>query len=190
VLRDLDPESGVSVYTSSLSSLKLVVLLCVLHVTATEVGDKISAISRDISTAMNTIPEFRLYGLLTVGQIMEVHKKNHILVMNSMTPDPVVEQAFHAWYTVEHIPLLQRVPFWLSSERFTLVSSTDASLVPRYLALHKWDDITAFESDEYKAATNTPWRTEVIGKVMEKERLVLKYEGQLEDLMVSVSAAF
>ena len=128
---------------------------------------------------MGAVPEFRLY---EPHSTMEIHKQHHFLVMNAMTPLPALEQAFNDWYIAEHIPLLRRVPFWRSSERFTLISSSSANPVPHYLALHKWDDIAAFETDEYKAATNTPWRAEVIGKVILKERLVLKYEGELEDL--------
>jgi len=150
--------------------------------------DKASMISRALTPVMGTTPELRLYESLTSGQITEVRKQRHILVMNSMTPHPTAERAFDDWYTKEHIPLLRRVPSWLSSQRFILVSSSGGGLVPRYLALHKWDDVAAFETDEYKAATNTPWRTEVMREVIEKERLVLMYEGELENLIVSAYA--
>jgi hypothetical protein len=153
-----------------------------------EIGDKMSMISSDLMPIMGTVPELRLYQPLTSGRIMDVHKADHFLVMNAMTPHPNFEQAFHDWYIAEHIPLLRRVPFWHSSERFSALTSLSINIaqVPRYLALHRWDNIAAFETDEYKAATNTPWRTEVIRNVVHKERLVLKYEGELDDLRVSV----
>ena len=184
LLRQFDPLS-VSAYTSkSSSSRRLVVLLCALGIPTAKIEDRISVISSDLAPIMDAVPEFRLYHALSTMEILKF--QHHFLVMNAMTPLPDFEQMFNDWYITEHIPLLQRVPFWLSSERFVLVSASSANPVPSHLALHKWNDIAAFETDEYKAATNTPWRTEVMGKVIQKERLVLEYEGELEDLMVSI----
>lgn len=42
---------------------------------------------------------------------------------------------------------------------------------PRYLAMHEWTSVDVFWSKEFKRATSTPWRAEVL-----KEDRVLKYE--------------
>lgn len=110
-------------------------------------------------------------------------KSPHFLVINGMTPHPSSEKMFNDWYTEEHIPMLSRVPSWLSSHRYILQTQSADSKAPRYLALHRWGDIAAFEQQEFKAATNTPWRTKVIEQVVEKERFVMEFQGTLEDLV-------
>lgn len=42
---------------------------------------------------------------------------------------------------------------------------------PKYLALHEWSSLDAFRTKEFKRATTTPWRTEVL-----KGDRVIKYE--------------
>ncbi|KAJ7072764.1 hypothetical protein C8F01DRAFT_1105140 [Mycena amicta] len=77
-----------------------------------------------------------------------------------------IEQ-FNAWYTEEHIPMLKKVPGWRS---FDAIQATE------YLALHEWTTKDAFGTEEFRAATNTPWRTTVVEQgVHSKERMVLEY---------------
>ncbi|KAK0486491.1 hypothetical protein IW261DRAFT_800086 [Armillaria novae-zelandiae] len=102
---------------------------------------------------------------------------NHYLVINAMTPSATSETQFNDWYTQEHIPLLSKVPSWLSSRRFVLVETTEELGAPRYLALHEWADLVAFESKEFLCATNTAWRTEVLSQVVRKERWVMEFKG-------------
>lgn len=105
----------------------------------------------------------------------------HVMVTVAMTPPPGDdEKEFNDWYTEEHIPLLSCVPHWMSSGRFLLLSSTDRT--PRYFALHTWSDIKAFNTPEYKVATSTPRREEVVQKVVERERFAYSYTGDLEKL--------
>ncbi|TFK45022.1 hypothetical protein BDQ12DRAFT_45403 [Crucibulum laeve] len=92
------------------------------------------------------------------------------IVMNSMTPDVNMEDSFNEWYSEEHIPLLQCVPFWRSSARYILLSSDHDA--PRYLALHVWSDKSAFTTLEYEEAVNTPWRTRVMETIVHRERRV------------------
>lgn len=131
--------------------------------------------------------EYRLYQPLHPFS-KPIHTGNHIAIMNAMTPDPNAEKRFNDWYTEEHIPLLRLIPSWISSDRYQLVSAT-ASHVPHYLALHNLNNLTAFDTEEYRAATTTPWRTEVIAKIVEKERLVLDFVGELDSLVAKVSGA-
>ena len=42
---------------------------------------------------------------------------------------------------------------------------------PKFLAIHEWASVDAFETKQYRRATDTPWRTEVL-----KEGRVLRYE--------------
>ncbi|KAJ7033418.1 hypothetical protein C8F04DRAFT_1002870, partial [Mycena alexandri] len=85
--------------------------------------------------------------------------EKHFMVLNSMKPNESAEQTFNAWYTEQHIPMLTAVPGWRSSCRFRLLSASMNP--PRYLALHEWKNRNAFGTPEFKAATNTPWRTRV-----------------------------
>jgi len=99
---------------------------------------------------------------------------SHILVSVAMSPNASSEKAFNDWYKEEHIPMLSRVPGWLASRRFNLISST--AKTPKYLALHAWVSMSVFERSEYEAAVDTPWRTEIIDQVIERERFVLKVQ--------------
>lgn len=134
----------------------------------------------------NTNIQVRLYealGTESSHPATNTTKEPHFLVLNAMTPSDETDGAFNDWYKEEHIPLLQRVPSWLSSRRFTLVTAT--AKAPRYLALHEWGNIAAFDTEEFKAATNTPWRSDVIAQVIEKERFLLKYEGTLQEKAIT-----
>ncbi|KAJ6488274.1 hypothetical protein C8R47DRAFT_1047082 [Mycena vitilis] len=100
----------------------------------------------------------------------------HYLVLNGMTPNDAAEQTFNDWYAEEHIPMLSAVPGWRSSCRFRLITASGDP--PRYLALHEWENRDAFGTPEFKAATNTPWRTRVVvEQVAKKERHLLEYRG-------------
>lgn len=47
----------------------------------------------------------------------------------------------------------------------------DTDRPPKFLAIHEWASLDAFETKQYRRATNTPWRTAVL-----KEGRVLRYE--------------
>ncbi|KAF9462374.1 hypothetical protein BDZ94DRAFT_1261218 [Collybia nuda] len=170
----------VLVYTSKESELNLIAFLCFYHLDPTQMlGTQPELLSVLASWAGVTF-EYRLYQPLQYYN-KSVHSGSHILIMNAMTPDPNAEGRFNDWYTEEHIPLLRCIPSWISSERYHLISATTSD-VPRHLALHKLGDSSAFDTEQYKTATNTPWRTEVITKVVDKQRLILKYIGELDSL--------
>jgi hypothetical protein len=72
----------------------------------------------------------------------------------------------------------------MGSKHSTLESHTKGALgdtVPKYLAIHEWIDDGIFQTKEYKAAVDTPWRKEVIAGVRAGERFVMKYIGTLEE---------
>ncbi|KAG6865116.1 hypothetical protein C0991_005016 [Blastosporella zonata] len=164
-----------------------IMLLCSC---STDLDVASSRISQDLAGVFaSAAPDLRLYksimaplGVSTLdADQAEDLLPSHVLVSVAMTPIPSTESAFNAWYLHEHIPLLQRVPTWVSSERFILDFTTDDQ-VPHYLALHRWNSMEAFDTDEYRAATNTQWRTAVMSEIVKKERIVLIYEGNLASL--------
>ncbi|TFY79452.1 hypothetical protein EWM64_g4562 [Hericium alpestre] len=91
------------------------------------------------------------------------------IVIVSIDVKPEGEEDFNRWYDEEHIPLLAKAKGWIRSRRFVLKDSgslgTEASKKPahKYLAVHEWVSVEGLpESEEYKAALHTPWRTKVI----------------------------
>ena len=105
--------------------------------------------------------------------------------------DPSAEAALNEWYDTEHIPLLARVPGWVRSRRFvahsvlsvtgTSVVSDTGAMAPRaapgkYLAIHEWNSLDAFGTEEFKKATSTEWRKRVMeGAVVRHERRVFRF---------------
>ncbi|RPD60462.1 hypothetical protein L226DRAFT_533798 [Lentinus tigrinus ALCF2SS1-7] len=106
--------------------------------------------------------------------------------------DPAAEAALNEWYDAEHVPMLARVPGWVRSRRFvahSVLSVTGTSVVsdtgamPRaapgkYLAIHEWESLDAFETEEFKKATSTEGREKVMGPggaVVRHERRVFEF---------------
>ncbi|KAJ6590187.1 hypothetical protein DFH09DRAFT_1359159 [Mycena vulgaris] len=127
--------------------------------------------------------DIRVYETFPSGApiLVPTSPEKHYMVLNGMTPNDSAEDTFNDWYTAEHIPMLSAVPGWRSSRRFRLLSASTSP--PRYLALHEWETRDAFGTAEFKAATNTPWRTRVVvEQVNQKERHLMEYLGTVEDL--------
>ncbi|WP_028922611.1 hypothetical protein [Pseudonocardia acaciae] len=76
------------------------------------------------------------------------------------------DAALDDWYEREHIPALSQVPGWRHTTRYRLVTG-DA---PTLLALHAVDGPEAFDTPEYRRATNTPWRSRVMATVTHRDR--------------------
>ncbi|KAJ7350806.1 hypothetical protein DFH08DRAFT_958425 [Mycena albidolilacea] len=130
--------------------------------------------------------DIRIYEPLPASTqiLVPTSRGKHYLVLNGMTPNDAAEQTFNDWYAQEHIPMLSVVPGWQSSVRFRLLSASTSP--PRYLALHEWENRDAFDTAEFKAATNTPWRISVVvEQVNKKERHLLEYKGTIEELKQS-----
>ncbi|MBT2229232.1 DUF4286 family protein [Nonomuraea sp. NEAU-A123] len=89
-----------------------------------------------------------------------------ILLARSLTVRPEAEADFHAWYAEEHIPALHEIPGWHRTRRYVLRDGN----APRFLALHELSGTDLFDTDAYRAATDTPWRTRVMAAVTESER--------------------
>ncbi|KAJ7125388.1 hypothetical protein C8R44DRAFT_980556 [Mycena epipterygia] len=129
--------------------------------------------------------DIRIYDTLPSGAqiLLPSSPGKHYMVLNGMTPNDSAEETFNDWYADEHIPMLSMVPGWRSSRRFRLLSASTSP--PRYFALHEWGTCDAFATPEFKAATNTPWRTRVVvEQVNKKERYLLEYQGTVEELEI------
>ncbi|WUI02422.1 hypothetical protein OHR68_11665 [Spirillospora sp. NBC_00431] len=96
-----------------------------------------------------------------------------LLLARAMTVEPAREPDFHAWYAEEHIPTLHALPGWRRTRRYVLVDGR----APRFLALHEIDDPDVFATDAYRAATSTPWRTEIMRAVTVEERRAFAYHS-------------
>lgn len=67
------------------------------------------------------------------------------------------------WYKEEHIDMLAKVPGWLRSRVFK--TSTLETSGPTYIwALHDYAKENGLGGEEFKAATSTPWKDEVLTK--------------------------
>ncbi|KAJ3730348.1 hypothetical protein C8R42DRAFT_649902 [Lentinula raphanica] len=101
------------------------------------------------------------------------------LISVAISPTSESEADFNAWYAEEHLDLLSRVPGWEACRRFSLVDAksnvTNVS-PPRYRALHAYQHLEGFNTEEYKAATSTPWRTRVMQSVVASERNVYRLQ--------------
>lgn len=149
----------------------------------------LSSFMQDAQSVLGSKLRYRLYELLELSSsislplLFDMGELPHFLVINGMTPAPGFEKTFNDWYEEEHIPLLSQVPSWISSTRFKLVAKYNEPEpeidleAPQYIALHRWRDLSAFETSQYKIATNTVWRTEIMEHILAKERFVMEWKG-------------
>ena len=75
------------------------------------------------------------------------------------------------WYEEEHIPLLQKVPGYLSSIRGSLLwmSSKTSPVVPKYAAFHRFAANSGLNNlQQWKSAFHTEW-AERIHKSIDEE---------------------
>ena len=88
------------------------------------------------------------------------------------TPD---EDALHAWYLDEHIPMLQAIPGWWRTRRYRIVSGTG----PTLLAFHELSGTHLFDTDAYRAAVSTIPRSTALSAVTARERRVFGYHNTI-----------
>lgn len=101
-----------------------------------------------------------------------------IILLVSLSVKAEAEEDFNKWYDEEHIPMLAKAPGWVRSRRYILKDagsfgiegSKKEGLPPKYLAVHEWTEAMDQESEEYKAATNTPWRARIVPSLTGFER--------------------
>jgi pimeloyl-ACP methyl ester carboxylesterase len=99
----------------------------------------------------------------------------HILVAAKVTLHGKSHQAsYEEWFDKEHVPLLSKVPGWRRSRRLSYSALNEGhDSVVQILGLHEYDGQAGLESEEFHAATSTPWRKDIFRTaVKEKHRRV------------------
>ncbi|KAK7454600.1 hypothetical protein VKT23_011352 [Stygiomarasmius scandens] len=99
------------------------------------------------------------------------------LLVVSMQTTAEGEDEFNRWYGEEHIPMLSKVPTWLRGRRYKLFSTKERGHLPdgqeckslKYLAIHEFSEDGFINIPEFKAATSTPWRNEIMKSVVDRE---------------------
>jgi heme-degrading monooxygenase HmoA len=84
----------------------------------------------------------------------------------ALEPAPGTREDFIAWYREEHMPLLLKVPGWRRVRLFEQVEGSG----PSFCALQEMESPAVFETEEYRAASATPWRARIIAGVSRRER--------------------
>ena len=74
------------------------------------------------------------------------------LLLVGIAPPPGYEEEFEAWYNLEHLPALARVPGVLRARRFAPVDGSK-----RYLAVYELADAEIPLGDAWREAAETPW---------------------------------
>ncbi|TKY89395.1 hypothetical protein EX895_001926 [Sporisorium graminicola] len=94
------------------------------------------------------------------------------LVTNSVDVKPEVQDEYNRWFEQEHVPMLSKVKGWKRSRRFTLIDNgVNGTLakegmtegVPKCLGLHEYDNDAPEDTQEYKDACSTQWRSDILG---------------------------
>ncbi|MGP4014688.1 hypothetical protein [Saccharopolyspora sp. 5N708] len=96
------------------------------------------------------------------------------IVAVSVTVPTDFEAELTRWYEQEHIPLLLAIPGWQRIRRYRKVTGAG----PAFLALHELTDPAAFATEEYRTATNTPWRSEIFQRITQHERRTFTFHKE------------
>jgi hypothetical protein len=107
----------------------------------------------------------------------------NILLLVSMQPGTeLTEKEFHDWYEQEHTPLFSQIPGWRRTRRAELLDTEGGTgRISRFLALHEWESVDSFNTDQYRHATTTDWQRSVVGRVDQsiRERIVFLLDTDL-----------
>lgn len=82
---------------------------------------------------------------------------------------------FNKWYNEEHFPLKAKVPGFLRGRLFRLVEHAHRGKIDskkrvcNYLVLYDYEHSHFMELPEFKHATSTPWRAEVLKSVVDRD---------------------
>jgi len=103
-----------------------------------------------------------------------------ILAVSMDPSSKITTEEIQKWYDEEHIPLFHKIPGWLRTRRYVLVDGGQPG-TPKYLALHEWTSKASFDTEEFKHATSTPWRNDLVSRVApNRERRVWKFYKSFE----------
>ncbi|MCI2422266.1 hypothetical protein MOQ72_33025 [Saccharopolyspora sp. K220] len=96
------------------------------------------------------------------------------IVAVAITVPTDYETELTRWYEQEHIPLLLATPGWNRIRRYRRTTGAG----PVFLALHELTGPEAFATEEYRTATNTPWRSEIFQHTTEMERRTFTFHKE------------
>ncbi|KAJ7644347.1 hypothetical protein FB45DRAFT_1053123 [Roridomyces roridus] len=103
------------------------------------------------------------------GYVENAPPSKYILTVGlEVTPEG--EDELNEWYEVEHMDLLSKIPGWQRGRRFKVMDAFQTGTfadkpVFKYLAIHEFDNADFKETEEFKHASSTEWRTRVFQKV-------------------------
>jgi len=136
---------------------------------------------RDIISRMSLLNR-RLYSQissLTLPTTTSDALPGKYLLVVAMQLEENFDHEFNRWYEEEHMKLLSQVPGYLRGRRYMLIGdhvelagNADERVKPRqfkYMAIHELNNTTFRNTVEHRAATTTPWRDEVLKKVVARE---------------------
>lgn len=137
-------------------------------------GERYRAISRRSAREERIIAELdaldrRVYRLIDDRG----HSGETAPVVLSVAMSTTDEAALDTWYADEHIPLLHAVPGWRRTRRYRLTEGAG----PDLLAFHELDSVAVFDTDAYRAARDTPWRTSVMRTITAHERRLFGFHN-------------
>ncbi|MDO8567951.1 MAG: hypothetical protein Q7R57_04465 [Dehalococcoidales bacterium] len=83
-----------------------------------------------------------------------------------------MDREYNVWYNTEHIPVVTKIPGFLTARRFVLAKGEFGSKnAPKYLSLYDLEKAPIFDADIRKASA-TPWSAWLQGKYERKIRLL------------------
>lgn len=96
------------------------------------------------------------------------------------------EDGFNRWYEEEHTEMLSKIPGWLRTRRFKLVVGGLKGMPPagqvELLAVHEYEAKNGLNGPEHEAARTTPWRNEVMKKIVSHERRTWSHHLEFDAL--------
>ena len=122
----------------------------------------------------STVLDRRLYRCLytkTAADYETRAKEGHVVKIIGLEPSlQLGNEEIRRWYEEEHVPILSSVPGWLRSTRWELVDAATSNrrhkdeCIPRFLAVHEWENGDGLEHPEWKRAVSTEWRNSLMDR--------------------------
>ncbi|CAL5867827.1 uncharacterized protein PFLUO_LOCUS2048 [Penicillium psychrofluorescens] len=136
---------------------------------------RLSQLEAEAASSFETV-DMRIYDLFSekTSPKYASASNNRIFRTLALQPGPdLSEKDYNDWYEQEHVPLLSVVPGWLKSTRWTLREAKAIvygeeqkdKRLSQYFAVHEWESIESLSLPEFKHATSTPWRDQILPKI-------------------------
>ncbi|KAH0578343.1 hypothetical protein J132_08688 [Termitomyces sp. J132] len=99
-----------------------------------------------------------------------------VVVVGILPKTPEQEEEIDRWYSVEHLPLLSKVPGLIRARRYKLLNDvelagkadpTSPTIAFPLLTLYDWESASFADEPAYKEAISTSWSSKLLTKVGE-----------------------